>query len=114
LNSLGLFWDRRGSDLYTVRYEPIGPANGWTDTPPMGTATVYTPFRSFRDDLDAVGLFLDTGREDSYRWEESAAADSLRHAAGVRLPANDDSWFTRRGPTSWGLGWDLDAFPSSD
>lgn len=110
LNSIGLFWDRRGADRYQVRYEPTAPFGGWTDTPPMGTATSYVPFRSFRDDVGAFGIFLDTGGEDEYAWEESAAADSLRRVLSLARPGNGQRWVTRRAAVSGGVGWDLDGY----
>ncbi len=100
LNSIGVFWDRRGDDRYHVSYEPPPEANGWSDTPPMGTTTVYAAFHSFRDDLASVGVFLDTGGRDSYRWTNGPAA-------------NNRDWLSHRGPNAWGLGWDIDWFRSA-
>lgn len=113
LDAIGLFWDRRGDDVYDLRYELIGAANGWTDTPTMGTATVYTPFRSFRDDIDAIGLFLDTAGHDTYRWiepESSKTGDPSQTAARAER-ANDREWITRRSANSFGYGSDQEAFP---
>lgn len=95
LNSIGLFWDRRGDDIYRVTYaEPTEPT-GWNDTPPMGTTTAYTPFRSFRDELPAVGLFLDTGGRDQY--------------AGAGIAARERrAWRSHRTPNGWGLGLDAE------
>jgi hypothetical protein len=98
LNSIALFWDRRGDDIYRVAYAaPAGPT-GWNDTPPMGTTTAYPPFRSFRDDLAAVGLFLDTGGRDQYLGAGVAARDR-------------GAWRTHRTPQGWGLGLDAEWYP---
>jgi hypothetical protein len=103
LASIGLFWDRRGDDRYTVAYEPpdVAPGGsgtpGWSDTPPMGSATLYTPFHSFRDDLDAVGFFLDSGGRDEYAWKDGPAEDG-------------GEWKSIRGPRSLGLGLDVEWF----
>lgn len=110
LNAIGFFWDRRGDDVYDVLYRMLGPAGGWTDTPPMGTATVYTPFRSFRDDVDAIGLFLDTGGTDTYNWQTAVAADSVSMPPEAPERGNDHSWPTRRAVNSVGLGWDTEGF----
>ncbi len=111
LCSIGFFWDRRGNDRYEVRYEMLGGApNGWSDTPPMGTATMYTPFRSWRDDLDAAGVFLDTGGADSVAWTpvgDAATADS----AAARRAGDGRSWPSRRNPRSHGIGIDAVWYP---
>ncbi len=131
LNAIGFFWDRRGNDAYDIRYTLLGPPNGWTDTPPMGTATLYTPFRSFRDDVEAVGLFLDTGGRDIYRWEspDSAGAPESTKGPGASKPqdiskaredsllaiprserGNDSEWPSHRGGASRGYGMDREVF----
>ncbi len=95
LASLAFFWDRAGDDRYDWEGGPSEKPGNWAGTPPLGSATVYAPFRSFRDDLEAVGLFLDTGGDDSY--PEGLAA------------ANDARWLTDRGPASNGRGLDRSA-----
>jgi hypothetical protein len=62
LASVGLFWDRAGDDVYDTELEEI---TDWA-RPPFGSASRYGPFRSFRDDLIAWGVFLDTGGDDTY------------------------------------------------
>ena len=99
LNSIALFWDRRGDDLYRVDYAAPAAPTGWNDTPPMGTTTAYTPFRSFRDDLAAVGLFLDTSGHDQYLGAGIAARDRR-------------AWRTHRTPCGWGLGLDAEWYPA--
>ena len=97
---MGLFWDRAGDDRYVYVPSKLGKPNGWSDTGPLGTATRYRPFRSFRDDLPSWGVFLDTGGTDSY-----AATGA---AEGVELGAADGcSWTHHAGPLSWGIGLDL-------
>jgi hypothetical protein len=96
LNSVALFWDRRGDDVYEAAMEKdLG------DTGPFGTATVYPPFRSYRDDLPAVGVFLDTGGKDTY-------AGDPRGEKGVRDGAGADAeWRESRNRASFGVGLDL-------
>lgn len=101
LNSIGLFWDRRGSDHYTFHDTSQGPANGWSDTGAFGTATRYTPFRSFRDDLPSWGLFLDTGGKDVYGVEGPTPFPPTAAADGT-------AWKTSPGPRAFGLGYDLE------
>lgn len=97
LGSIGLFWDRRGADLYRIEYEPPAEGTGWNDTPPLGTTTLYTPFRSFRDEIDTFGIFLDTGGADHYLWPGGPAGDG-------------QTWTTRRGPHLWGWGRDAGGY----
>lgn len=131
LSSIGLFWDRRGNDVYECRYSPPDDPNGWNDTPPLGSSTVYAPFRSFRDKLDAHGIFLDTGGVDDYTWLDAPGeplTDRTRTASGpAGNPDHDDeaatqgltpvrnnaAWLTHRGPGSWGLGLDGEWYPAS-
>lgn len=95
LASLALFWDRRGDDVYEADPTPTGEQKGWSDTLPFGTTTFYEPMRNIRDDMDAVGIFLDTGGKDAY-------------PAG--FPAKEGGqWSTIRGPRSWGFGFDGEA-----
>lgn len=103
LCSIGLFWDRRGDDLYDVRWNDLGPPNGWTETPPFGAATVSEASRSFRDDLRTFGLFLDTGGHDTYRWD----------VAPTQAAKDDATWTRRNGPTSFGFGLDTDRFAAA-
>jgi hypothetical protein len=92
LGSVALFWDRRGDDVYDATME-----EGLGDAAPFGSATVYPPSNSWRDDLLAVGIFLDTGGTDVYRGDprgEKGAKDGV-------------SWSERKGPVSRGFGADL-------
>jgi hypothetical protein len=100
LTSIGFFWDRRGNDVYDLNYEIIGgTANGWADTPPMGTTTFYLPFYSWRDDIEAFGIFLDSSGDDAY---------NLNGASGWEgFPANNTMWKMNRGKRGNGLGWDF-------
>lgn len=97
LASIGIFWDRRGDDRYEVDAKMIVEQAGWGDTPPMGSATVYPPSRTFRDDLKACGIFLDTGGHDLYAWENGTARD-------------DHAWRMVRGPVSFGFGRDANLY----
>lgn len=68
LNSIGWLWDRSGNDVYECDYTLLSPANGWTDTPPLGTTTRNQPFGTFRDELRCVGIFIDGSGTNDYRW----------------------------------------------
>ena len=94
LASLAWFWDRAGDDRYERGDAPPDSPGAWSGTPPMGSATEYEPFRSFRDDLPAIGLFLDSGGTDSY--PEGGEA------------ANGKSWSRERKGLSFGRGLDAD------
>jgi len=96
LVSLGLFWDRRGDDTYAVRPADDAPPDGFNGVPPMGSATKYDPMRSFRDDMDAIGIFLDTGGNDTYPQGGE--------------PTQGGTWTRHPHPHSWGFGADLESY----
>jgi hypothetical protein len=91
LNSIALFWDRRGNDRYDIAPD-LGPDN--LGAPPFGSCTHYGAFRSFRDDVATVGVFLDTGGVDAY---------PERFDAGWQ---NDATWSRDIGPRWWSIGVD--------
>jgi hypothetical protein len=97
LASIGLFWDRRGDDVYEITATVQGKGGDWGGTPPLGSTTTYKPMRSYRDDLDTAGVFLDTGGKDEYRGPEGAWG-------------NDKSWKTDRGRRFRGYGRDVERF----
>lgn len=94
LNSVALFWDRRGDDRYP-RIQPFDPKQ--EGNRPFGFATTYPPFRNFRDRFPSVGLFLDTSGKDVYPEGMTAAENS--------------EWRLKTGPMVWGLGFDGDLGP---
>jgi hypothetical protein len=103
LNSIGLFWDRRGNDRYTFHPTDLTEApNGWNDTGAFGTSTRYKPFQSFRDDLPTWGVFLDTGGDDTYVNERPPKGFEATPAA------DGATWKPHRGPLFFGLGYDLE------
>jgi len=123
LNSVGLFWDRAGRDEYLLLYKAPDKPDGWQDTPPLGSSTLYTPFHSFRDEMASQGIFLDSGGADVYRWDfslgagaESEGGSGPRAGQGAlpgatATPAPVDAgdgliWSTVRGPRSRGIGID--------
>ena len=71
-----------------------------------------TDFREIiaRDDIDAVGLFLDTGGKDVYEWEGPAGAKPGESSPVELRPGNNLEWPSHRGPGSWGYGLDLEGF----
>ncbi|MFI5401538.1 MAG: hypothetical protein ACHQ1G_01170 [Planctomycetota bacterium] len=92
LGSIAIFWDRRGDDVYEATME-----EGLGDAAPFGSTTAYPPSNSWRDDLWAIGIFLDTDGTDVYRGDPRGEKGS-RDAA---------SWNERRGPFSRGFGADV-------
>ncbi len=95
LGSIAVLYDRRGDDLYDATSLRTGEGEGWPDTPPLGTSTRYDPMRSFRDDLDTLGVFLDGGGRDEYR-------------GGPGEWGNGRTWTCRRGPRFLGVAVDRD------
>ncbi|MCW5940933.1 MAG: hypothetical protein KIS66_01790 [Fimbriimonadaceae bacterium] len=89
LDSIAVFWDRRGDDAYK-RMQPFDPAQ--MGNRPFGSAAPYPPMRNFRDRLMSVGVFLDTGGKDVYPAGMTAAEES--------------SWHLQTGPLFWGYGYD--------
>ncbi|MBC8144334.1 MAG: hypothetical protein H7X80_02045, partial [bacterium] len=103
LASIGMLWDRRGNDTFDITFAPDTAQVGWTDTPALGTATSYPPANSFRDDIDAIGMFLDSGGRDTYNW-----TGPVHHTV---QPRNDARWIWRRDPHSKGVGVDMSVQP---
>ena len=95
LCSVALFWDRRGNDLYEVKMDKDMGEPG-----PFGSASKYPPSRTFRDDLPAVGVFLDTGGSDKYSGDP-------RDASGAR---DGTGWREGRSARSFGFGWDVELY----
>lgn len=87
LGSIGLFWDRAGDDSYDILFDAPAEAdsNAWSNTPPMGTATMYEPFGTFRDDLLTVGVCIDGAGSDVYSWRRTAADTQLAPDGAVGL-----------------------------
>jgi hypothetical protein len=98
LTSIAVLWDRRGDDVYEIAWTAPEKADGWTDTPPLGGSSLYPRSNEFRDDVDAFGLFLDTGGTDRYVGPEIGAGDGRE-------------WASHRGPRSWGYGLDVEWYP---
>ncbi|MCU0315596.1 MAG: hypothetical protein MUC92_03275 [Fimbriimonadaceae bacterium] len=92
LNSIALFWDQKGNDLYK-RMQPFDPAS--FGNRPFGSCVPYGSFRNFRDRMKSVGVFLDTQGIDVYPPGMTAAENS--------------SWKINSGPNEFGFGWDLEA-----
>jgi hypothetical protein len=103
LASIGLFWDRRGADTFDLVYTADTANVGWNNTPPLGGASTYPQSNTFRDDLDAVGVFLDTGGDDLYRWDATPPDGPPRR--------NGAWWHSHRDPRSWGIGTDVEIYP---
>lgn len=89
LNSLSVFWDRDGNDIYK-RMQPFDPQS--FGNRPFGSAVPYTPFRNFRDRMISAGVFLDTGGRDVY-------PPGMNAAEGT-------TWNINKGPNEFGFGWD--------
>lgn len=93
LGSVGIFWSRRGNDRYTVDLDTDVSRDG-----ALGEVVGQPVFHSFRDDLRALGLFLDTAGRDEYRWEGAEPVDLSR-------------WDTSRSDRERALGIDADLYP---
>jgi len=101
LNGIGLFWDRRGNDKYTVQFkEKFGT------TPVLGAATTESmQYRTFRDAMPSVGLFLDTGGTDIY--DGSKYVDAYDKTRPFQ-PLDNRDWWNNIGPVLWGYGLDIE------
>lgn len=94
LNSISLFWDRRGDDIYK-RIQPFDPA--MIGNRPFGSASPYPPMRNFRDRLLSAGVFLDTGGIDVYPQGMTAAENT--------------EWQLQSDPMVWRWGLDENLVP---
>ncbi len=103
LGSLALLWDATGNDTYTGEYTAANKTDGWSDTPPLGSASRYTPFYTFRDDIQSYGLFIDTGGNDKY--EINSTENSIPWSV---KPANNVQWLFARTPRERGFGIDME------
>ena len=92
LGSIGIYWDRRGNDRYTVDLDTVTNSDG-----ALGEVVGHSTFRSFRDDLIAFGLFLDTEGRDEYRPSSPQTVDR-------------NSWDRSRGPRERALGIDEERY----
>lgn len=107
LNGFGIFWDRRGDDVY----------QGMPDTKPKerhgGRPILAFGFAGgedrklegksgFTDDLVGVGAFLDTGGKDAYL---QPATGPATHQA-----ADGAEWIHARGRDRAGLGFDIELY----
>lgn len=93
-NSVSLFWDRRGNDVYK-RMQPFDPSQ--MGNRPFGSAVIYPQMDNFRDRLFSAGVFLDTGGVDVY-------------PSGMTAAENTE-WRLQTGPRSWGYGFDGSLIP---
>lgn len=103
LGSLALLWDAAGNDTYTGEYTAANKTDGWSDTPPLGSASGYTPFYTFRDDIQSYGLFIDTGGNDTYtiKGTENSIPWSVK-------AENNTQWLFIRSPRERGFGIDTE------
>ncbi len=96
----GLFWDRRGDDIYFLRH-------GHNKTfMSLGYPQAELRDGSYvRPDMRIYGVFLDTGGTDTYQWDAGYEDD------GVVLPAADKkSWHFYLNPWVQGEGRDLELY----
>lgn len=91
LNSVSMFWDREGDDVYK-RMQPFDPTQ-WGNRP-FGSAVPYPSLDNFRDRLFSAGIFIDTKGRDLYPPGMTAADTS--------------TWKLLTGPQVWGFGYDGD------
>ena len=104
LNSVAMFWDRNGDDSYRcLREGPYAGDLSYGDAPPPigvgeGERDLFHP-----PGLRSVGIFLDTGGEDTYN-----EIKPLSFPPDVRLLdfGNDREWMHQDGPFRFGFGLD--------
>lgn len=104
LGSIAIYWDRRGNDRYTIKLDTTANSDR-----ALGEVIAYDDFRSFRDDLISLGLFLDTEGRDEYRptspqivdrnsWDRSASPNE--RALGIDEERYEPEGFKRDAPAS--------------
>lgn len=96
LGSIGLFIDTEGDDHYNLIYNEPEVASGWLDTPPLGSATRYEVFHTWRDDVMSLGCFVDGGGADTYRW-------NLNDETGSKHASNNLRRVSKRSSNSLGV-----------
>ncbi|MCD4655978.1 MAG: hypothetical protein K8S87_00390, partial [Planctomycetes bacterium] len=100
LNSIAVFWDRCGNDIYKS-----DQTSSYFADPPMGSSTVYEKFGSFRDEMKTVGVFLDTAGKDVYENIPSKNKKSAKLHSG-----ENKLWQHNTGPRFFSLGIDLNLY----
>jgi hypothetical protein len=101
LNGIGLFWDRCGDDYYKVQTCEV-----MKQTPVIGAATTESGLeRTFRETMPSVGVFIDSGGNDTY--DGTMYVD--QYVKDRKLLASSNSeWWHNEGPVLWGYGIDLE------
>lgn len=107
LNGFGIFWDRRGEDIYQAMPD-TKPREKHGGKPILafgyagGEDRKLEKKSGFTDDLMGVGAFLDTGGKDAYLQPSSGPAT---HQA-----ADGGEWIHARGRDRAGMGWDVELY----
>jgi hypothetical protein len=102
LNSIALFWDRCGNDIYRCNRDAF-----YSIDLSYGDAPFYEPFGNFHDDLASIGVFLDTGGEDFYT--ETVPKEIPDGFVNLKCKNNTD-WYHRNDPRFRGYGIDEEWF----
>ncbi|MCD4656179.1 MAG: hypothetical protein K8S87_01410 [Planctomycetes bacterium] len=98
INSIALFWDRLGNDVYNSYLEQYSRG-----TPPWGYGIFEKKYNSFRDDMACVGVFLDTNGKDDFRIKITEKSSKPK--------AKENSiWGNERLPVTFGLGLDVNLY----
>jgi hypothetical protein len=107
LNTIAWFWDRRGDDVYAL-IPSSGRLRG------LGSVAPYGPFRTFRDTMPSIGIFLDTGGRDEYA--NLLDRPGAREKGLVNPGADDTTWSDEKNasPHRFGFGWDLELYPRKE
>lgn len=100
LNSIAIFWDRIGDDIYDIDERPPYDFLG-----SCGTVTKSGKMRTFRDYMKSIGLFVDSGGKDKYNHIED---DPKR--ANRALCKENSQWWQSKGPYQFGHGIDEEWF----
>jgi len=118
LNSIALFWDRTGDDIYDCNRD-----SSYVRDRSYGDSSEYELFNTFRDEMLTVGIFLDTGGYDTYLEflpDPPEAAEGARPELVEGEPdpypscefGQNRNWQHRSGARFWSYGidveWDYD------
>ncbi len=100
LNSIAVFWDRCGNDVYTSDQTESYPAD-----PPMGSSAIYEKFGNFRDEMKTIGVFIDTAGTDTY------SNTPRKDKKGANIQAGENKfWQHNTGSRFYSMGIDLNLY----
>jgi len=98
INSIALFWDRLGDDIYNSYLEQYSRG-----TPPWGFGETEKKYNSFRDDMACVGVFLDTDGKDDFRIK-------ITEKSSKPQAKENSIWGNEKPPVTFGMGLDINLY----